>query len=137
MLVVCVCVCVFVCVYACLFLCVCVCVCVCVGGGFGTAADAFEHCVLAHMHTGLAGSACGLPPPVNPHFVNNVLCALTHTHTQHTRTRAGAHTHTHTHTHTQDCLARQDVRTCIKRYDPQQLVKGMYSEFVEVRVLLF
>lgn len=33
----------------------------------------------------------------------------------------------------QDCLARSGLQACLKRYDPQQLIKGMYSEFVEVR----
>jgi hypothetical protein len=35
----------------------------------------------------------------------------------------------------QDCLARSSKEVCLKRYDPQQLIKGMYSEFVEVGVL--
>jgi hypothetical protein len=33
---------------------------------------------------------------------------------------------------TQDCLARSSKEVCLKRYDPQQLIKGMYAEFVEV-----
>lgn len=34
----------------------------------------------------------------------------------------------------QDCVERHGESTCVKRYEPQQLVKGMYSQFVEVRV---
>lgn len=33
----------------------------------------------------------------------------------------------------EECLAKSGMRACIKRYHPQQLIKGMYSEFVEVR----
>ncbi len=29
-------------------------------------------------------------------------------------------------------MGKHGTATCIKRYEPQQLVKGMYSEFVEV-----
>lgn len=36
-----------------------------------------------------------------------------------------------------DCVARSGTKTCIKRYDPQQLIKGMYSEFVEAWTSVF
>jgi hypothetical protein len=32
-----------------------------------------------------------------------------------------------------ECVAKSGERACIQRYDPQQLIKGMYAEFVEVR----
>jgi hypothetical protein len=31
-----------------------------------------------------------------------------------------------------DCVAAVDVATCVRRYQPQQLVKGMYSQFLQV-----
>jgi len=30
-----------------------------------------------------------------------------------------------------ECVEKLGTRACLKRYDPQQLIKGMYSEFVE------
>lgn len=31
-----------------------------------------------------------------------------------------------------DCVAAADLATCVRRYNPQQLVKGMYSQFLQV-----
>lgn len=36
-----------------------------------------------------------------------------------------------------DCIARQGTQACLKRYDPQQLIKGMYSEFVDAWTSVF
>lgn len=32
-----------------------------------------------------------------------------------------------------ECVEKLGQFACLKRYDPQQLVKGMYAEFIEVR----
>jgi hypothetical protein len=34
-----------------------------------------------------------------------------------------------------DCVEAADLATCVRRYQPQQLVKGMYSQFLQVRCL--
>lgn len=36
-----------------------------------------------------------------------------------------------------DCIAKSGEAACLKRYEPQQLIKGMYAGFVEVSVCAF
>lgn len=36
-----------------------------------------------------------------------------------------------------DCVGKHGTAVCVKRYEPQQLVKGMYSEFVEAWTSVF
>ena len=32
-----------------------------------------------------------------------------------------------------DCVAAHGQKHCVRHYHPQQLIKGMYSEFIQVR----